>query len=56
MVTFRRLPYAVAFARGQVQRDLLVDLTRGHTTLATLDWNTVDATVRERLSPLAAEV
>ncbi|HJW45848.1 MAG TPA: NAD(P)/FAD-dependent oxidoreductase, partial [Lysobacter sp.] len=56
MVTFRRLPYAVAFARGQVQRDLLVDLTRGHTTLATLDWNTVDATVRERLSQLAAEV
>jgi kynurenine 3-monooxygenase len=55
MVTFRRLPYAVAFARGQVQRDLLIELTRGHTTLDTLDWNAVDAVVRERLTPLAAE-
>ena len=37
MVTFRRLPYAMAFARGQVQRDLLVDLTRGHTTLDAME-------------------
>jgi kynurenine 3-monooxygenase len=55
MVTFRRLPYAVAFARGQVQRDLLIELTRGHTTLDTLDWNAVDAAVRDRLTPLAVE-
>ena len=55
MVTFRRLPYAVAFERGQVQRDLLVDLTRGHASLDTLDWDRVDAVVRERLSPLARE-
>lgn len=52
MVTFQRMPYAVAFERGQLQRQLLVDLTRGHTTLDTLDWNVVDATVRERLTPL----
>jgi kynurenine 3-monooxygenase len=52
MVTFRRLPYAVAFERGQVQRELLVELTRGHASLDTLDWHTVDALVRERLSPL----
>ena len=55
MVTFRRLPYAVAFERGQVQRDLLVDLTRGHASLDTLDWDRVDAVVRERLSPLTRE-
>ena len=54
MVTFRRLPYAVAFARGQVQRELLVELTRGHASLDTLDWHHVDALVRERLQPLDA--
>ena len=52
MVTFQRMPYAVAFERGQLQRQLLVDLTRDHDSLETLDWNVVDATVRERLSPL----
>jgi kynurenine 3-monooxygenase len=55
MVSFRRLPYAMAFERGQVQRELLVDLTRGHTSLDTLDWNAVDAAVRERLAPLPVE-
>ena len=55
MVTFRRLPYAVAFERGQVQRNLLVELTRGHASLDTLDWSLVDALVRERLSPLPDE-
>ena len=55
MVTFRRLPYAVAFERGQAQRELLVELTRGHASLDTLDWDRVDAMVRERLSPLARE-
>lgn len=52
MVTFQRMPYAVAFERGQLQRQLLVDLTRGHSTLDSLDWSLVDATVRERLTPL----
>jgi kynurenine 3-monooxygenase len=55
MVTFRRMPYALAFERGQLQRDLLVELTRGHASLDTLDWDAVDATVRERLSPLPAD-
>ena len=55
MVTFRRMPYALAFERGQLQRDLLVELTRGHESLDTLDWDAVDATVRERLSPLPAD-
>lgn len=52
MVTFQRIPYAIAFERGQVQRQLLVDMTRGHATLETLDWEAVDAAVRERLAPL----
>lgn len=55
MVSFRRVPYATAFERGQVQRELLVDLTRGHASLDTLDWDAVDAVVRERLTPLPTE-
>ncbi|UNK50051.1 FAD-dependent monooxygenase [Lysobacter sp. S4-A87] len=52
MVTFQRMPYATAFERGRVQRELLVELTRGHRSLDTLDWDAVDATVRERLDVL----
>jgi len=55
MVTFHRMPYAVAFERGNLQRELLVELTRGHDSLDTLDWDAVDAAVRERLSPLPAD-
>ncbi|MFP7721615.1 FAD-dependent oxidoreductase [Lysobacter sp. A3-1-A15] len=55
MVTFSRIPYGVAFERGQVQRELLVELTRGHASLDTLDWDVVDEAVRERLSPLPAD-
>ncbi|GAB3093235.1 FAD-dependent oxidoreductase [Lysobacter terrae] len=55
MVTFRRLPYAVAFERGRIQRELLVELTRGHSSLDTLDWTAVDAAVQARLSPLPVE-
>ena len=55
MVTFHRLPYATAFERGQVQRELLVELTRGHArwTRSTGDGRRA---VRERLSPLPAEL
>jgi kynurenine 3-monooxygenase len=52
MVTFGRIPYAVALERGNVQRELLVELTRGHRSLDTLDWDAVDAMVRARLDPM----
>jgi kynurenine 3-monooxygenase len=55
MVSFMRVPYAVAFARGQVQRALLVEATRGRDTLDDLDWDAIDRRVREHLSPLASE-
>ena len=55
MVTFRHLPYAVALQRGNLQRELLVELTRGHDNLDNLDWQAVDATVIARLSPLPPE-
>ncbi|NUS39074.1 MAG: FAD-dependent monooxygenase [Lysobacter sp.] len=54
MVTFRRLPYATAFERGQVQRELLVEATRGRDSLEGIDWAWLDAEVARRLPPLPA--
>ena len=55
MVTFRLMPYAVAFERGQVQRDLLVEATRGRESLEGLDREWLDAEVVRRLPPLPAD-
>ena len=55
MVTFRRMPYATALARGQVQRELLVEATRGRASLDGLDWAWLDAEVQRRLTPVAAD-
>jgi kynurenine 3-monooxygenase len=52
MVSFMRVPYAVAFERGQAQRALLAELTAGHHGLETLDWAHVDRRVLETLSVL----
>jgi kynurenine 3-monooxygenase len=52
MVTFMRVPYAVAFERGQAQRALLAELTQGHDTLQALDWAHVDRRVVESLPTL----
>lgn len=55
MVTFRRLPYATALERGRVQRELLVQATRGHASLDTIDWNWLDAEIARRLPVLPRE-
>ena len=55
MVTFHRIPYADAYARGQVQRQLLVDLTHGHASLDAIDWDAVDVQVHGRLEPLSMD-
>jgi kynurenine 3-monooxygenase len=55
MVTFRHLPYAVALQRGNLQRELLVEWTRGHGNLDSLDWAAIDAAVIARLPPLPSE-
>ena len=55
MVTFRRLPYATAFERGQVQRELLVEATRGRDSLDAIDWDWLDAEVESRLPVLPVE-
>ena len=53
MVSFQREPYATAFERGQVQRAILVESTRGCERLADVDLAAADARVRERLPELA---
>jgi kynurenine 3-monooxygenase len=52
MVSFMRVPYATAFERGKVQRQLLIDATRGKRALAEVDLDAADEMVRTRLSSL----
>ncbi len=52
MVTFTRIPYAQAFARGEIQDRLLRELTDGKVALTDVDHAHADALVRERLTPL----
>ncbi|MEL1264601.1 NAD(P)/FAD-dependent oxidoreductase [Pseudoxanthomonas putridarboris] len=52
MVSFMRIPYALARQRSEVQRGLLVEHTRGIDDLAGIDWDAVDADVLARLPML----
>mgnify|MGYP002737965152 CR=1 FL=1 len=52
MVTFMRIPYALALERNRTQLDILARATEGRDTLEGLDWETLDDEVRERLEPL----
>ncbi len=52
MVTFTRMPYAEAFARGKVQDALLHELCAGHARLEQVDLARADALVVERLATL----
>ncbi len=54
MVTFTRMPYAEAFARGAAQGRLLRELSAGHERIADIDLADADVKVRERLAPLAS--
>jgi kynurenine 3-monooxygenase len=53
MVTFSRVPYATAFARGEIQSAMLRELTDGKSSLEEVDLALADVLVRERLPPLA---
>ena len=54
MVSFLRVPYAVALARGEVQRGILLECCAGKRDLAEVDLDHADALVRGRLQPLDA--
>ena len=53
MVTFTRMPYAQAYARGAVQDALLHELADGQHDIDRIDMGRADTLVRERLAPLA---
>lgn len=55
MVSFMRVPYATAFERGRVQRELLVEATRGHASIDNIDLAWLDREIERRLPPLPAD-
>jgi kynurenine 3-monooxygenase len=56
MVTFSRIPYQVAFERGQIQAQLLRKLIVGKQTLTDIDLELTDRLVQQRLGPLPTSV
>jgi kynurenine 3-monooxygenase len=54
MVTFTRMPYAQALARGAAQEQLLRELTAGKTRVDEIDLEGADRAVQRRIEPLAS--
>jgi kynurenine 3-monooxygenase len=54
MVTFTRMPYAQALARGAAQEQLLRELTAGKTRVDEIDLDGADRAVQRRIEPLAS--
>jgi kynurenine 3-monooxygenase len=52
MVTFHRIPYSVALARGVVQDRILAELCDPIDRVEDLDWTKADELIRNQLSPL----
>jgi kynurenine 3-monooxygenase len=52
MVSFSRAPYATAFARGQLQRQILQRATAGHDRIEAIDLVAVDTEIMATLAPL----
>jgi kynurenine 3-monooxygenase len=52
MVTFQRVPYAIALQRGQVQDRILAGLCENITRVEDLDWGKADKLIHEKLTPL----
>ncbi len=52
MVTFHRIPYSVALARGMVQDRMLAELCDPIDRVEDLDWTKADRLIRSQLSPL----
>jgi kynurenine 3-monooxygenase len=52
MVTFHRVPYAVALSRGQIQDRLLAQLCDSVTRVEDLDWQKADMLIHRELTPL----
>ena len=54
MVTFTRMPYATAFARGAAQASILRDAIAGHASTASIDLAALDARIAATQEPFDA--
>jgi kynurenine 3-monooxygenase len=52
MVTFHRIPYSVAAARGKIQDRILAELCDPIDRIENLDWNKAQAMIQRELTPL----
>ena len=52
MVTFHRIPYSVALARGMVQQRILSELSESIHRIEDLDWNKAERLIHRDLNPL----
>ncbi len=52
MVTFRRVPYSVALARGTLQDRMLAELCDSIDRIEDLDWKKADQLIQRNLTPL----
>jgi kynurenine 3-monooxygenase len=52
MVTFHRIPYSVALARGTVQEKMLAELCESITLVEDLDWSKAERLIRRDLTSL----
>jgi kynurenine 3-monooxygenase len=52
MVTFHRIPYSIALARGMIQDRILGELCDEMTSVDELDWQRADDLIRNDLSPI----
>jgi kynurenine 3-monooxygenase len=52
MVTFHRVPYSVALARGRIQDRMLSELCESIKRVDDLDWNLADRLIHRDLTPL----
>ncbi len=52
MVTFRRVPYAIALERGRIQDHILTDLCSNIEHLEDLDWSKAERLIYSNLTPM----
>jgi kynurenine 3-monooxygenase len=54
MVSFQRVGYATAYARGKIQRQILLTLTEGKTDIHDIDYALASELIQQQLEPLHA--
>jgi kynurenine 3-monooxygenase len=54
MVSFQRVGYATAFARGKIQRQILQTLTEGKSDINNIDYGLASELIQQQLEPLHA--